>query len=241
MKSRFTYLTLLFFSVIIADLAFASSSVKASSQVSLEKMILEMGVKFTFPERGVSPKILEKGERNQLGDNKMQLMFKFNSSLEKVLNDIMEEQGHVDVDCQLFAQVGALLIEGKAQDEEFFLLKGAFHPHFFGVFYEQDMGYLAPSDKEVGIFIQENGLWFNNKGNWIVKDGKKWAGITKEGPVFLTQSEWAIKTKNDLESEVDQVLTESIPVPNFEMMAANIIKIYLKMGRLNEWTLFESK
>lgn len=142
------------------------------------------------------------------------------------------------MDCQLFAQIAALILEGKIDSKSGFeLFMGHFVPYYSKHFFATELAYLFPSNQQVYEFFSTEGLIFDAKGMWLLKDGIKWMGLTKKGVISQSEEEWKRYLKEELAVAASDMKDSPNPIHS---SLAKLLNLYLISGMLDKWTLQSS-
>lgn len=222
--------------------------------------IESFGIKFQMVSAGASHDypILKLGTLTEVPSERKEAslakLLIYKRPLIDVLKEIQDQQGSVVVDCSVFVQIAALLLNNRGQGPSFFLFPpGQGVLPLFAMLFEMDFGYVRPENLEAAESLQNTS--FLNKGQWVLKVGTdKYMGLVGSGVVVLTEHEWSQRMLADLLKELD-----SRPASTFHSRYQNdmgspfsdltncasilsnlestIVYLNVKMGKLDRWKL----
>lgn len=162
--------------------------------------------------------------------------YKFNKNIKKVLKDLQDKDGFIEMDCQVFAQVAALMKQNK--NKKFSIYKGRFSADLLKkkVTKNIEIGCIMPTDKHICNLLVACGSQIINKSMWISEESKDlWIGLTEQGIMYKSKDQWIQERKEDLQNECDYLMQQYL---NQEARnQALIINAVINTGLFDEWFL----
>lgn len=201
-----------------------------SNAKRLQKIIEELGINFVFPENGgVLNFQCAASFASELSPKAFLLVFK--ESLVSVLSRLQKEKGSVGVDSLLFAQIAAMLLDGKGNEVGFQLAKGTASYLDLTLLSERKFLHIVPEHVEAKKFLLSRKLPYRSGEIWLLDVGDEtWVGMTRSGPQILKLSEWQNRMKHNIELEYLERLSSG------DALSAMALEVLIKTGRLERWT-----
>jgi len=200
-----------------------------------------------FDEQGLKPEFAESGDKiDLLNSGTCQLvetgtlLCRYPESPSETLKTLQKHHGKIRIDCQIFVQLVAFLLDPQSKkNQKFFLMKGDITPEVMGEFHDAEFGYVRPADKGAFEFLSKNCQWANSRGQWLIKSKEQWCGFGFDGIKCQDITSWKNHTRSRLEREIAEA--EKASVHSIKYAEADIMRTYQELGKLDQWTFVEGK
>jgi len=207
------------------------STIELSTADRLRWIITLLKIDFVFPENSGSLNLqCAASTASELSPKAFLLVYK--ESLVSVLSRLQEKAGNVGVDSLLFAQIAAMLLDGKGNEGKFNLIKGTASPLDLTFVSDRKFVHLIPEHNDAKRFFS-NSPWLYRSGEaWLLDVGDEtWAGMTRAGPRSQKYPDWIETIRNDCKLECkERRSVES----SARAMASDLL---INIGRFDKWTV----
>lgn len=162
---------------------------------------------------------------------------RFSRSLRSVLTELQNRDGAIVVDCTLFAQIAAHILEEHLDDPVFMLdPQGGTMALVVAQMMDRQLVYLTVRNPHTLSLLQRTNLM--NKGQWLLPVGEdRYLGLSSDGPLVASEAQWTARLKKALFAEINVggVGPGSLPIKESCEAALGLRRVSIDLGR----TLYE--
>lgn len=164
--------------------------------------------KFLFPQANTIPNILKEADHEEYNDVNG-IIFYYYNSLTTVLDNIQQKYGYIEVECQLFMQIAAMLLklQEPKYDNIFTLYKGSMLSSIAKETISPDVEYLGLALPLARTFVELYAPQLECHGQWLLKLKHQFLGITPNGIKIMSKKAWIKEKGNALFAAINDMKT----------------------------------